>query len=69
MKNKTILNKVTQLNRQMINPKGKRQMVISSHLKAKVNWLQSFSLNRSCLKKALKRFLLLKKAMENKVLP
>lgn len=68
MKKKMILNKVNQLNRLMINHKEEGQMVLDNHLKAKVNWLQSFSQNRSCLKKAQKRFLLSKKVMGNKVL-
>ena len=62
MMNKMILKKVIQLSRQMKNPKGK----MDNHLKA--NQLLLFNQNRSCLKKAQKKFQLSKKALENKVL-
>ena len=63
-----ILKKETPLNRLMKNHKGKGQLVPSNHLKLKVNWLLSFSQNKSCHKKAQKKFQLLKKVLENKVL-
>ena len=57
-----ILKKTIQLRRWIKNPKEK----MGNHLKT--NWLLLFSQNSSCLKKAQKRFQLLKKALENKVM-